>query len=230
MIRKTMIAALLVWFVSTSPALAGTWRDDFGDGLANWRGVNNCWTVEDGECSGKFLNAPPGNAEWIFTGDTEWTDYTVNCKMKFTGNRTPGGYAGISFRDKGMIGSEFYAFIIDARSGTARSWKNSTDISKVPLPFALSKDTWYELKIIAEGDHFEFYIDGKPTGKFVDESNPSGCVGLVVRNAHAHFDDITISGDDVEDGGSWEPDEHPEQAVEPYDRLATTWASVRSEY
>ncbi len=227
MIRKTLFAVLLVCFVSTSSVLAGTWEDDFEDGLANWGGVNEWWTVEDGECSGKYF----GGSEWIFTGDTEWTDYTVNCKMKFTGNRTPGGYAGITFRDQAMIGPGWYFFCIDAPSGTAKGWKNNSPvISRVPLPFAISKDTWYELRIIAEGDHFEFYIDEKPAGKFVDDSNPSGCVGLVVKNVHAHFDDLIISGDDVEDGGSWEPDEHPEQAVEPYDRLATTWASVRSEY
>jgi hypothetical protein len=168
-----------------------------------------------------------------------WEDYTVECKMKFAGSagsRTPGGKASVSFRDKRMMGSGSYEFDVDARSGTARGWTRTTvagpwkNVSKVPLPFAISKDTWYELKIIAEGDHFEFYIDGKPAGKFEDESNPSGGVGLAVSNVHAHFDNIIISGDDVEDGGSWELDKHPGEAVEPYDRLVTTWANVRSEY
>jgi hypothetical protein len=229
MIRRTMIAVLLVCFVSTSPALAGTWKDDFEDGFVDWRGVDHCWTVEDGECSGRFLNAPAGSYQTILVGDVEWTDYTVNCKMKFTGNRTPGGYAGMSFRNAGMMG---HAFAIDAPSGTAKGWASTTNVSKVPLPFALSKDTWYELKIIVEGDHFEFYIDGKRAGKFVDDSIPSGCVGLEVRNVHAHFDDVIISGDDVEDGGNWEPAEHPGEAVvvKSDNRLVTTWASVRSEY
>jgi hypothetical protein len=244
MTRGTIFAVLFVCFVSTSPALAGTWKDDFEDGdLDGWEIYNAIpvekWGVEDGECSGEWLNADPGSFSVLvlkLESSAFWKDYTVECKMKFTGNRTPFGYAGISFRDGRMMGSGSCAFDIDARSGTASGWTRTAiaapwkNVSKAPLPFALSKDTWYKLKIIAEGDHFEFYIDGKPAGKFVDDSNSSGGVGLEVRNVHVHFDDIIISGDEVEDGGNWEPDKHPGEAVEPYDRLVTTWASVKSEY
>jgi hypothetical protein len=100
----------------------------------------------------------------------------------------------------------------------------NTQLSNIPLPFALSKDIWYELKIIVKGDNFEFYIDGEPAGEFKDNSIPSGKVGLVVKNAHVHFDDLIISGDDVKDGGSWDPAKHPEEkekAVTSKSKLAT---------
>ena len=58
-------------------------------------------------------------------------------------------------------------------------------------------------------------------------------VGLflfTIRNIHVHFDDFIISGDDVEDGGSWDPAKHPgEKAVEPKSKLATAWGKIKSD-
>jgi len=225
MIRQTIIVVLFLCFVSTSSVLAGTWRDDFEDGNLNgWEGLDACWTVEDGECSGEFFN--PAMADVIRIG--WWDDCTVECKMKFVG--APSGFADISVRDTGM---DCYLFFIHAVANTANCLKIfqnvNTQLSNTPLPFALSNDIWYELKIIVKGDNFEFYIDGNPAGEFKDNSIPSGKVGLVVKNAHVHFDDLIISGDDVEDGGSWDPAKHPgEKAVESKGKIAMTWGKIKS--
>jgi hypothetical protein len=209
------------------PSLAGTWRDDFEDGnLDGWEDLDPCWTVEDGECSGDFFNAPPNIIGLILIGDTGWKDYTVKCKMKFVGidKKAPQSGAGISLRDSGMAWRR-YGFLIDPNIDTAvgsKAVKPAVTIpSKIPLPFTVSKNTWYELKIIVEGEHFEFYINGEPAGEFEDNSIPSGKVGLKVSNAHAHFDDLIISGDDVEDGGSW-------KAVEPKGKLAISWGKLKT--
>ena len=219
-------------FILALPSLAGTWRDDFEDGnLDGWEGVNHAWTVEDGECSGEFFANP--KIEMIRIGDARWKDYTVKCKMKFVGidKKPPQTGAGIFFRDSGDLGDSCYGFLINPNSDTAVGWEVVAVLSEIPLPFTFSKDTWYELKIIVEGEHFEFYIDGKPAGEFEDNSNPSGKVGLCVKNVHAHFDDLIISGDDVEDGGSWDAAKHPEEkAVEPKGKLATSWGKLKTGY
>jgi hypothetical protein len=226
------LVCLAFVFLLAVPSLAGTWRDDFEDGnLDGWEGLPDpCWTVEDGECSGEFFADPTFTA--IRIGDAGWKDYTVKCKMKFVGidKKPPRTGAGISFRNSGMDWAR-YGFLINPNSDTAVGWEVVTVHSEIPLPFTLSKDTWYELKIIVEGEHFEFYIDGKPAGEFEDNSRPSGKVGLFVRNVHAHFDDLIISGDDVEDGGSWDAAKHPEEkAVEPKGKLATSWGKLKTGY
>jgi len=229
MIRQTIIVVLFVCILPTSSVLAGTWGDDFEkDFFVGWDGLDNCWAVEKGECSGEYWNAPKDMAEFIWTGNIGWKDYTVMCKMKFA--ETPSGFAGISFRDTN-VGR--YMFFINADADTADGWKelpqSVTSLSEIPLPFNLSKDVWYELKVIVKGDNFEFYIGGKPAGEFTDNSFPSGRVGLCVRNTHAHFDDLIISGDDVEDGGSWDPAKHPvEKAVESKGKLAKVWGEIKS--
>jgi hypothetical protein len=227
--RNTIFAGLIIYCMVISPAFAGTWRDDFEDGdLVGWEGVNTSWNAEDGECSGEFFNAPSGILELIVTGDAGWEDYTVMCKMKFV---VIGHFAGVSFRDN--FGNSRYGFVINTQKNTAYAWKLSqgtvTTPSEIPLPFTPSKDTWYELKIIVEGTHFEFHIDGELVCEFDDNSIPSGKVGLCVRNAHAHFDDISISGDDVEDGGHWDPEAHPEsKSVKPKGKLANMWGDIKN--
>jgi hypothetical protein len=110
------------------------------------------------------------------------------------------------------------ATIIDTRISRVYSWEYVNP----------SKDIWYQLKVIAKGDNFKLYIDEKTVGEFTDNSIPSGEVGLPVSNTHVHFDDIIITGDDVEDGGSWDPAKHPEEkAVEPKSKLATAWAKIK---
>jgi hypothetical protein len=225
--RITIFVGLIIYCMGVSFTFAGTWRDDFEDGdLVGWEGLDPCWSVENGECSGEYFNAPSGILELIVTGDAGWKDYTVMCKMRFV---VIGHFAGISFRDAGNR----YGFVINTTKNTAYAWKffqgALTEPSEVPLPFTVSMDTWYELKIVVEGTHFEFYIDGELACQFDDNSIPSGKVGLCVRNAHAYFDDLIISGDDVEDGGHWDPEAHPEsKSVKPKGKLANTWGDIKN--
>jgi len=101
-------------------------------------------------------------------------------------------------------------------------------LSETFPPFALSNDIWYEIEIVAKGNHLEAYIDGEPVVKVEDDTISSGKVDFVVGITHAHFDDLIISGDDVEDGGSWGPAKHPEEkAVEPKGKLAATWGEIK---
>ena len=178
--------------------------------------------MENGECSGEWQNADPDMISLLelkLENSASWKDYTVECKMKFV---AMGHFAGISFRDN--VAGNRYGFVIKANDNAAWGWKvfqgAITTASEIPLPFTLSKDTWYELKIVVEGDHFEFYIDGKLACEFDDNSIPSGKACLVVRNVHAHFDDIVITGPDIPDGG-------PGFVVTSQSKLATIWGSIK---
>ena len=224
MIRLAIIVILVSLFASS--VYAGTWRDDFEDGnLDDWEGPDGCWKVENGECSGEYFNVPIGSNE-IWIGDTKWKDYTIRCRMKFL---ALSGFVGISFRITGL-NEDRYGFQINAVypcqacNNTVWGWKvfqgAGATLSEIPLPFNLSKDIWYDLKIIVEGDSFKFYIDEKLVNEFVDKSISSGKVGFYVGNEHAHFDDLIVSGGNVNDGGNWD--------VEPKGKLATAWGKIKS--
>jgi len=172
--------AIIVIFVSliASSVLAGTWRDDFEKGFVGWEGLDDCWKVENGECSGEYWNAPESMFELIWPGKIWAKDYILNFKMKFVGNL--GGCAGTNFRHTQQ---DRYGFGIMTDTNIVKGWKFFqgvvTELSKEPLLFIPFKDIWYELKVIAKGDHYEFYIDEELASEFKDKSIPSGWVVFI---------------------------------------------------
>ena len=51
---------------------------------------------------------------------------------------------------------------------------------------------WVQLKVIARGSHFEFYIDGSLFGTADDLTFPQGGVGMIVKSAHAEFESLVV--------------------------------------
>ena len=56
------------------------------------------------------------------------------------------------------------------------------------------KDTWYRLKVTAQGGHFSCYDDDKMIFDFDDNKIAKGKVGLWARDdSQAQFDDVKIT-------------------------------------
>ena len=154
-----------------------------------------------------------------------WEDYSVVCKAKLVEKLGEGSCFGIFFRASpfGEAQSDYLVYVdFDTRKVIfgETSQNNPRKILEVPLPFDISKDTWYKLEVIAEGEHFEFYINDELIGSFDDDSYPSGGIQLGVTNTHVHFDDVVITGPEIPDGG-------PGFAVTPQSKLATMWGEIK---
>ncbi|MBI1925058.1 hypothetical protein HYR99_12520 [Candidatus Poribacteria bacterium] len=87
-------------------------------------------------------------------------------------------------------------------------------------PFEWELNTWYELKVTAEGDQFKIYVDDELVHDYVDATHPSGAIGIstLFAGTTAHFDDFSVTGDDVPDTA---------RAVDTKAKLATTWATIK---
>jgi hypothetical protein len=96
----------------------------------------------------------------------------------------------------------------------------------------LRLNRWAHLKLSVEGDMFSFYLNGEqvmaPTqlrifrgiDVFADFPDfQTGGVGFGLWNYTAIFDNITVTGDSVPNGGDF--------AVTPQGKLATTWAQLK---
>jgi hypothetical protein len=233
--RNTIFAGLVIYGMVISPAFAGTWRDDFEDGnLDGWQREEppmggEIWGVEDGECSGQYANAPAGICSAIqlkAENAALWKDYSVECKAKLVEKLGEGASFGIFFRDSLFQSGAQNDYVASVAPDQNKvffyevSQNKGRTISEVPLPFDISEDTWYKLKVIAEGNHFGFYINDELIGSFDDNSCPSGTISLAVRNAHIHFDDVVITGQEIPDGG-------PGFAVTSQSKMATMWGRVK---
>jgi hypothetical protein len=213
-------------FLIAMPVFAGIYRDDFEkeqDFISDckngvWLEDTNLYAWESGYIKATYSSAGSG----LVTGDLNWKDYTVECRIK----PIQVEQVGISILIRrtctfclpcynlGLTGKEANIYV-DAMSYITGS------------PFELEMGKWYVLKAVAQGSKIEFYVDGKLVAKTEDSKYPAGRAGFGVFG-EALFDDFVMTGPDVKDGGHWDPKVHEQlSAVKPQNKLAGTWGQIK---
>lgn len=78
---------------------------------------------------------------------------------------------------------------------------------------------WYDIKIVNTPTGYTLYLNDEEIAAVSDNTQDGrGRIGLAVWSTTARFDDVTVYGAEGMGG----------QAVEPVERLATTWAGIKS--
>jgi len=177
------------------------WSEDFEDpGLPDWD-----WSRTDGwqQNNGQLVMGPPGEVRG-FSGDPDWTDYTVQVKAILYEGR---GY-GIYFRATGAPQKvNAYVFQYDPGYGAPRGsfifrkvvrGREQRPFARVVAPEGFEwHNVWRDIQINVEGDTFTAYIDGQPMLQANDAKYATGRVGLRTwGGCLAGFDDfqVTLSG------------------------------------
>lgn len=206
-------------FCWTAWVWAGTWRDDFEDGnLDGWEQVKKGfgkWKVLDGACNGEFIGEGQGRS-FLVMGKPNWKDYTVECKMKVI-NLSGGDGSGIIIRFKDQDNYYFFELSIawTRISGGFANQAKENRARRVPM------DKWLNLKITAIGNQFKFIIDGEELFTFDDPAMPTGRIGFYVNSSSTLFDDFSVSGADVPDGGP------AVKSVDAKSKVALTWGRLK---
>ena len=76
---------------------------------------------------------------------------------------------------------------------------------------------WYRLKIIAKGNRFQYFIDGKKILDFLDDTYTAG--GIYLSSGwgnRVHFDDFEVQYDAL--------------PVHPRKQLTTTWGEIKRNF
>ena len=226
-----LIALMQIFVLMYGPiGFAGTWRDDFEDKITKeWkiynldRQVENWW-VNKGEAVGRIFKR--GFMSLWLTGELDWENYSVSCRAKLVKERNHPAYIGLSLYDRGDEHTR-YLFFINFFFGTASIIKATANVwSDRDFPFdSADIDTWYRLRATVNGDQLEFQINDQ---LFLSEDlhRPlkPGQAGLVVGNAEAHFDDVVITGANIQNGGPGRP-----HAVDTPEVLTTTWGRIKQD-
>jgi hypothetical protein len=180
-------------------------KDDFEDGdFSDWMtdvdpGIEGSgWTVET-EGGNQFLCCE--GSSWGWAGDTEWTDYTIESKLRLIE-----GGCGIGFRiSHKPEGAEHYTLSFTryrlalVKAELYLNEVRPTEIKHVSVD--LDPDRWYDVKIVCIGNNVEAYIDGALKIGFADEDNPflEGAIEIGVfphdgdKPSNALFDDVKVS-------------------------------------
>ena len=180
-------------------------KDDFEDGdFSDWRTdvdpriEGSRWKVEK-EGDNQVLSCE--GSSWGWAGDTEWTDYTIELKLKLVK-----GGCGISFRiSHKPEGAEHYTLSF-SRYGlslvkTELYLKEARTTEHKRVSIDLNPDRWYDVQIFCIENNIKAYLDGVLKVEYSDEDNPflTGAIDLGVfphngdKPSHALFDDIKVS-------------------------------------
>jgi hypothetical protein len=167
----------------------------FGSG---WNYVDGAWNIESGEAN---IN---GYGKRTF-GETGWTDYTIqtdvtyynafNAGLIFRVNNPALGGAGDS-PDLGTDYLQGYFVTLSDNSVVLGKQNYSWTLLSNPSsgPYVTNKK--YTLKVVVKGANIKVYVDNMETPK-IDYTDPrpfiSGKVGFRACNAHAHFDNFSIT-------------------------------------
>ena len=147
-----------------------------------------------------------------------WTDCTIKCKAMLV----KGSQDNIGFVWRTAANNMFYVVSVrmDQRVGYCGcingAWMNGgSPINLQPFSTVVDKD--YELKLTVKGSAFQFFVDGKDMGEWKDDQFKTGMVGIRVWSATMSIDNFDISGPGI-----------PASAVDSKDKLASTWANIKS--
>ena len=218
----------LMPFLMITSAWAGTLRDSFDySNMNEWTiggSPNNKWRIENGALVLESIDTPPIS----FTiGETTWNNYTVRVKAKIVKQQPCVDWieaAALRMRHdlngrylfgvgtSGLSPKRVFACFIQADNPTAQHF--------VFNPFEWQLDTWYDLRVTAEEDKFQFYVDDALVLEYMDATYPTGGVGVAVCciKTTVYFDDFSVTGDDVP---------NRDLVVSPKTKLATTWAKIK---
>jgi hypothetical protein len=234
----------VVSFISISAlplAFAGTWSDGFQDArLKDWQLVSQqgptTFKAEDGELS---MEVYSGFVSFLWViGSSLWGNYTLTVKVKILdefGDFVDGG-AYIHENGNGNDWKDYYFFVADkwtqvypgvppeGKGAFAFPSINNTVQMGKAIVFTPELDHWYTLKATTKGEHTELYIDNKLIGAFDYAELKSGNVGLVVSNAHVHFDDFVVIGEDIPNGGPG----GVSISVGEKGKITTSWGEIKS--
>jgi hypothetical protein len=197
--------------------------DDFNDGNDNgWSQVQGTWSVKGKEYFQEDTTFPSTATletyHRSFFGDVNWTDYTIQARVRMEGGGETAAIVGIFFRvtDKSAKG-DYYYFRLDARATDGPCLVKSPNIILLENMAKPSKlDQNYVLKVVVTGDNFKCYIDDKLEMEFTDNSFPKGAIGVGTFNTTGFFDDVMVNGKGI-----------AANAVSMKGKLATVWASLK---
>ena len=220
-------------------AIAQTYfEDDFEDpdkSAEKWVDIYGTWEFNDGEYH-QLLNAV--NCMSLVSDDhwnDDWNEYTFELKA----NKIGGGEGFlIMFRCMGQMqvrgvalkdhparmaddpGSLQYWWNLGGWGNSRSQVESWGGMGGANSNHTIATDEWYDIAIVNTSDSYALYINDEEVAVINDSAQDGhGRPGLATWATTAIFDDVIVYG----------PDGPSAEAVEPGEKVTTTWAHVKSD-
>ncbi|GAB2568862.1 hypothetical protein Aab01nite_08470 [Paractinoplanes abujensis] len=208
-----LVTAGLVVSVASAEA-ATVFTADFESGSSGWSKSGGTWSlVADG--SQALAQSDTGSERARqFAGDTGWTNYSVQARVKATAFGSTAGVVALTARAAGA--TRMYRLSLTGSNRVQLEAMSGSTIKVLgSLSQPISTSTWYTLRLTVNGSTISGAVNGTSVGSASDTTIAAGRIGLLTESAAGRFDDVV-----VDDGGGTTPTTPP--ATTPTTPPATT--------
>lgn len=235
--KRCKVAMLVIAFglsIITFSVLAGTYIDDFGDGVDNgWIPLIGEWKAEDG-----FYKQVGEGDLWqrAMLKTINGIDYRIsNFEVSVTAQLPNGnsGWLGLVFlhgnidESKPAISHYTFSLTYDGRN-IVRLYKSSSGVVgqvdwKVDEALIAETGKWYTFKVVVQGQRIDCYANDSLLITNEDEEiSEAGKVGIFATKAPgAIFSEFRLIAADIPDSIA--------SPVRPFDKLAITWGKAKAD-
>ncbi|RQX08625.1 DUF1080 domain-containing protein, partial [Micromonospora arida] len=201
----------------TSAFAATVFSDDFNDGnTSGWSKSGGTWTVDG---SG-VLNQSNAGSELArqFAGQTSWTDYSVQARVRPTSFGSSSALVGLAARSTSSTKMYRLALLGSGRAELqAVNGSSVTAIGSAAL--GIGTGTWYTLRIETSGSTVRGFVNGTQIASGSNSLAGAGRIGLVTAYASGGFDDVLVDSS----GGGTPTTPPPTKEPEPGIVASTFW-------
>lgn len=180
-------------YIGAPSMISTTFKDDFQDGnQLGWVNYAGSFMVEDGEYVAANVEGAPG-VKSVQTA-TSFANFTLEAKMQVGS----AGDAGLIFRvnrpSPGADDYQGYYAGINANGNVVLGKANGSWTELKSINSSIQADTWYSVKIEAQGSSIKVFVNDMQTPKIsvTDATYSSGAIGVRTYGATARFDDISV--------------------------------------
>ncbi|MFI7426340.1 polysaccharide lyase family 1 protein [Micromonospora sp. NPDC049836] len=189
-----LTAVLLTLGMAGNAAAATLFTDTFDDGNADgWSKSGGDWSVvTDGSPAYRQGNNASELAR-AFAGQTGWTDYQVQARVKPLSFN--GGNRLVGLASRSTSSTKMYRLALTNAGRAELQMVNGSQLSVLgSTALAVTTGTWYTLRIEATGSTIKGFVNGAQIGAGTDPAYSAGRIVLVTAYASAVFDDVVVDG------------------------------------
>ena len=188
--------------IATGGATGTLFADDFESGTGKWitDGPGTATTKTDGSTV-YDLSCLMSDVYLAAAGDVSWTDVVVQGRIKilsFNGSSSS-YYAGLCARVEDA--SDYYCVTLrsDGKVAIRGDIGGSSNSIGSSVSYGVATGTWYTVELEVVGSTITASINGTPVlpksgdPAITDSSLAAGGIALIVDNAEAEFDDVSVT-------------------------------------
>ncbi|MFC0533992.1 LamG-like jellyroll fold domain-containing protein, partial [Phytohabitans kaempferiae] len=214
----TVAAATAGVFVLTVPnaSAATLFSANFESGSSGWSKSGGDWSLtSDGSQTFQQSNTGTDRARQ-FAGDTGWTNYSVQGRVKPLAFGGSGSVVALASRVSSS--TKMYRLALTNANRVELQYMNGSSVTVLAgVNRTVSTGTWYTLRIDTSGSTISGYVDGSLVGSATNTAVSAGRIGLFTGYASARFDDISVN-----DSGTTPPTTPPPTTGQPTTPPPTT--------